>query len=281
MSLRRPSRLVGALCAGAGVVALTAVGAAEPPAASAPTPAASSQAPRTKPAVGAEQGPAWATLKPAQRSALKPLERDWSGIDGLRKRKWLEIAERYPSMSPEDQARLQTRMAEWAALTPLERGQVRLNYQEAKQAPAQNRQASWDAYQALAPEQRRELADRAAPMATSASRAGPNATKTATAAAQAPSRTFDGPQPKSNTVPNPALAALPKPVAPTVVQVQPGATTTLISKQPAPPAHQPTGMPKIAATPEFVDEKTLLPQTGAQSTAAGRPTAASAPSARP
>lgn len=272
MKARRANRFAGILCAGAGVVALTAADAAGPSAASGAAPAtASSPAARAKTPAGGEQGPAWATLKPAQQNALKPLERDWASIDALRKRKWLEIAERYPSMSRDDQVKLQTRMAEWARLTPLERGQVRLNYQEAKQVPPQSRQASWEAYQALPPEQRRELAHRAAPTA-STSRASPAALNTATA------------QAKSNTVPNPSLATPPKPVAPTVVQVQPGATTTLISKKPTPPVHQPTGMPKIAATPEFVDEKTLLPQAGAQSTATPRGAAAAAStssSARP
>jgi hypothetical protein len=169
-------------------------------------------------------------------------------------------------------------MAEWAKMSPLERGQVRLNFQQAKQAPAKERQASWEAYQALEPEQRRELADRAAPAATKASRPIEAAAKSPPVAR--PDRLGpDVPQTKSNTVPDPALAARPKPVAPTVVQARPGVSTTLISKPSAPPAHQPSGLPKIAATPEFVDKKTLLPQTGAQS--AARPAAASAPAARP
>jgi len=70
-----------------------------------------------------------------------------------------------------------------------------------------------------------------------------------------------------------------KRVAPTVVHVGPGAKTTLVTRQPAPPAHQQAGMPKIAATPGFVDRNTLLPQRGAQS--AGVRTSASAPANRP
>jgi hypothetical protein len=85
---------------------------------------------------------------------------------------------------------------------------------------------------------------------------------------------------KRNIVANPSLPAAPvKPVAPTVVQAAPGATTTLVTRQPAPPSHQQAGMPKIAATPGFVDRNTLLPQRGAQS--AGVRTAASAPTSRP
>ena len=123
-------------------IAFTILGAAAPWAHAQPKPAASSASARTVAPASAEQGPAWATLKPAQREALKPLERDWPGIDGQRKQKWLDIAERFPAMHAEDQARMQARMAEWAKLTPSERGQVRLNYQEAKQVPAGNRQAS-------------------------------------------------------------------------------------------------------------------------------------------
>src|SRR5204862_3080770 len=80
-------------------------------------------------------------------------------------------------------------------------------------------------------------------------------------------RSVERPQLKSNIVPNPAFAAPPKAVGPTVVQAQPGATTTLMSRRPVPPAHQQTGLPKIAATPGFVDKSTLLPQRGPQGAA--------------
>jgi hypothetical protein len=225
------------------------------------------------------QGPAWSALKPAQREALEPLERDWPGIDGLRKRKWLEIAERYPHLPAQDRALLQARMAEWSRLTPMQRGQARLNFEEAKQAPAQDRLASWEAYQTLSLEQRRALADRAAPAASASSRQDRTAQKAASAGPP-DKRSRETLQTKSNTVPDRELAAPPKPVGPSVVQARPGATTTLISRPPAPPAHLQTGMPKIAATPEYVDRATLLPQRGAQQ-AVPRTVAASAPAARP
>jgi len=170
-------------------------------------------------------------------------------------------------MPDDERNRIQARMTEWAAMSPQQRGQVRLNFQEAKQvAPAADRRAQWEAYQALPAEQKRQLAARAVPPAPSAaSRAGNGTPRADRNAAQA----------KSNIVPNPAFAAPPKPVGPTVVQARPGATTTLISKVPAPPKHQQTGLPKIAATPEFVDKNTLLPQRGPQG-AATRSAAASA-----
>ncbi|WP_280155590.1 DUF3106 domain-containing protein [Piscinibacter sp. XHJ-5] len=213
------------------------------------------------PAKRAEVGPRWSELTPGQRSALKPLERDWASIEGDRKQKWLDIAARMPSMPPAERERVQARMNEWARLSPQQRGQARMAYQEAKQVAPQDRQARWEAYQALSAEQKRQLQAQAA-------RPVPPATPKPQV--PAPPRTndrADRPQAKSNIVPNPAFAAPPKAVAPTVVQAQPGATTNLMSKRPVPPAHQQTGLPKIAATPGFVDKTTLLPQRGPQGAA--------------
>lgn len=217
--------------------------------------AAGPTAPATKPAqkAAAEEGLRWQELKPAQQSVLKPLERDWSGIDAQRKQKWLELSARFPRMSPDEQSRVQARMTEWARMTPQERGQARLNYQEAKQLPLQDRQARWESYQSLTPEQKRQLAARAAPASA------PGVPSVAASAG--------APQAKSNIVPNPAFAMPPKQVAPTVTRAGPGATTTLMSKRPTPPSHQQTGQPKIAATPEFVNKATLQPQRGPQAAA--------------
>jgi Protein of unknown function (DUF3106) len=210
-------------------------------------------------------GPPWASLSPEQRSALAPLKDDWSSIDAPRKAKWLDLAGRYPKMPPSEQKRMQARMTEWARLSPQERAQARLNFQQAKQLPNQERQDQWSAYQALPESERKALASRA------------KATQKAGEPAAKPTPEQSS---KRNIVANPSLSAAPvKPVAPTVVQAAPGATTTLVTRQPAPPAHQQAGMPKIAATPGFVDRNTLLPQRGAQS--AGVRTSASAPAGRP
>jgi Protein of unknown function (DUF3106) len=227
----------------------------------------------TKPAV--EEGARWQDLRPGQQLALKPLERDWAGIDLPRKQKWLELSVRFPRLSAEEQSRVQARMAEWAKLTPQQRGQARINFQEAKRLPAQDRQARWESYQALSPEQKKQLAARAMPASSPAVTSSVSDTSRKPAAssplpmraerADKPAR--EVPQAKSNIVPNPAFAAQPKQIAPTVVQAGPGATTTLISKRPTPPSHQQTGLPKIAATPEFVDKATLLPQRGPQAAA--------------
>ena len=207
-------------------------------------------------------GPAWSSLTPAQQHALRPLERDWGGIDAPRRRKWLEISERFATLPPAEQARVQSRMGEWAKLTPKERAEARLNFKEAQQVAPQDRKSQWEAYKALPPDQRKQLAERAehkpAPVKGNSKPDG------------------EPSEAKSSIVPNTAYAARPKAVAPTVAQAQPGATTNLISKRPTPPAHQQTGLPKIATAPGLVDSATLLPKRGPQA-AATRSVPASAP----
>jgi hypothetical protein len=219
--------------------------------------AADGARPPGAPAPAREEGVRWQSLTPAQREALKPLERDWPSIEAPRKQKWLALAARYHTLPPEERARIQERMSEWAKLTPAERGQARLRFEEARQVPATDRSARWHEYQALPPEERAQFAARAASSTASADGAA--------RAGRATSR--DSKEAKSNLVPNPALAQAPKPVAPTLVQAAPGATTTLITRQPTPPPHQQSGMPKIAATPEFVHRSTLLPKRGPQAAA--------------
>ena len=222
--------------------------------------AADGARPPSAPAPVREEGVRWQSLTPAQREALKPLERDWPSIEATRKQKWLALAARYHSLPPDERARIQERMSEWAKLTPTERGQARLRFEEARQVPATDRSARWHEYQALPPEERERFAARAARAASS--------TGSADAAARAGKpANRDSKEAKSNLVPNPALAQAPKPVAPTLVQVAPGAPTTLITRQPTPPPHQQSGMPKIAATPEFVHRSTLLPKRGPQAAA--------------
>jgi len=219
-----------------------------------------------------EEGVRWSALTPPQREALAPLERDWPGIDAPRKQKWIALAGRFNTLSPEERARINARMVEWAKLTPAERGQARLRFEEARQLPAPDRSERWRAYQALPPEERQQLAARAA---TAASAPRDAASKPAKAGR-------DSKEAKFNVVPNPALAQPPRPVAPTMVQAAPGATTTIITRRPTPPPHQQSGMPKIATTPEFVNRSTLLPKRGPQAAAVGSaPTAAHLPTARP
>lgn len=250
---RRALPLESARRAALRILACAALAACAAPAvAQAPRPpgTASAAAPR-------EDGVRWQALTPAQREALAPLERDWPGIDAPRKQKWIALAARFKTLSPDERARITARMAEWAKLTPAERGQARLRFEEARQLPVPDRSERWRAYQALPPEQRQQLAARAASAASAPREAASKPAKVGR----------DSKEAKFNVVPNPALSQAPRPVAPTLVQAAPGATTTSITRRPAPPAHQQSGMPKIATTPEFVNRSTLLPRRGPQAAA--------------
>jgi hypothetical protein len=216
-----------------------------------------------------EVGPKWSSLSPSQHDALKPLEQDWSTIDTDRKQKWLEIAAQFPSMSVDERQRVQTRMTEWAKLTPEQRGAVRFQFKQAKELAPTNRQARWDAYQALPEDQKKELASRASTPASQAESAR------RIRALRAESASEPGVQSKSNVVVPADPGRTSKPVGPAVVQAPKGATTSLISNKPAPPAHQQEGLPKITASPSFVNPSTLLPQRGPQAAAVIVPGASS------
>jgi len=226
---------------------------------------------KTEPAAAAPAGgPAWNELKPAQQTALQPLADHWAGIDANRKAKWLEVARRFATMTPAERQRTQARMAAWAALTPVERGRARQNFQELRSLRADDRQALWEAYNALPPETKRELAQRAKPGASAAARPADNAASTAIAG--------------KRVAPLGQAQVTVRPVTPTVLQAKPGASTTLVTKSaPTPPAHHQPGLPKIAATEGFVNPSTLLPSRGPQgaATLAPLPATGRAPAARP
>ncbi|WP_377701225.1 DUF3106 domain-containing protein [Pseudoduganella sp. UC29_71] len=74
------------------------------------------------------QKPLWKDLTPAQQRALEPLSGEWNKLEGLRKQKWLEIANRFASMKPDEQQRVHERMRDWLRLTPEQRRQVRENF---------------------------------------------------------------------------------------------------------------------------------------------------------
>lgn len=216
------------------------------------------------------RSPGWNGLSIAQKQALAPLQRDWATLDEQRKEKWLEVAARFPAMSADERARVRERMTEWARLTPSERARARLQFQEAQQLPAAERQARWQAYQSLSPEERSKLAQRAKPVIKAASAPDNPPRVAATPAASSGKR---------NIVQATALPPS-RAVSPTVVQAKPGATTTSMATKVTPPAHHQTGLPKIAATPGFVDSATLLPKRGPQG-AAVRSAATSSSASQP
>jgi hypothetical protein len=191
---------------------------------------------------------------------LQPLQREWASIEPPRKQKWLELASRFPALPEAERQRVQERMADWARMTPAQRGQARLQFQESRQFSPQDRQARWEAYKALPDDERRALAQKAKPVQKAPA---PEVRASGVTEKHAPSRA--------------QAVAVAKPVAPTLVQAKPGASTSLITSKPAAPPASHAGLPKLAGTQGLVNPKTLLPQRVAQGAAvqaAGLPASA-------
>lgn len=112
-------------------------------------------------------GVSWAELTPEQRQALAPLASSWNGINEQQKRKWLEISKNYRTLTSDEQAKLNSRMNEWVALSPQQRAQARLNFGKtkelARELTPEEKKAQWEAYQALSPEEKEKLAGKASP----------------------------------------------------------------------------------------------------------------------
>jgi Protein of unknown function (DUF3106) len=217
-----------------------------------------------------DRSPTWASLTPVQQQALAPLQRDWAGIDQSRKQKWLVIASRFPTLPADERKRVQERMTEWTHMTPAQRNSARLQFNEARQVSAEERQAKWQAYQALPEAERQSLAQRAKPVVKTV--AGAPAPVVAGAGSNGKTGDLSRANPadgttKRNVVQAPVGDQV-KPVAPVVVQAKPGATTSNMSTRLPRPSHSQPGTPKIAATPGYVDRATLLPKRGAQGAAA-------------
>ena len=212
----------------------------------------------------ADQSPRWRDLKSRTQKSLKPLEDIWSGISTDQKLKWIEIAQLMPAMSDDEQARVQLRMSEWVMLGPEERSQTRVNFQQAKRLPLEQRQTQWQTYLALSEEERRILASRKVLPAEVTKKQQPTKAGAAASHSRSAKAAAPGGQKKSKITPNPAFSLPPTPVAPTLVHPSYGATTTLLTKANSPPPHQQVGLPKIISSSRFIDPKTLLPRRGPQ-----------------
>jgi hypothetical protein len=110
----------------------------------------SAVAAQSKPEAKKVAKPAWTELTPAQQQVLAPVQGEWEQLDTTRRKKWVSIADRYPTMKPAEQERLQKRMHEWAKLSPAERRAAREKYQTLKKQPPQKRdevKRRWQEYE--------------------------------------------------------------------------------------------------------------------------------------
>lgn len=109
----------------------------------------------------AQTKPAWKDLTAAQKQALQPLAPHWDRLGEERKLKWLVISKNYPTLSPDEQAKVHRRMSKWVTLSQQERTQARQNFKQIKTLTPEQKAIQWEAYQALSPDERRKLADQA------------------------------------------------------------------------------------------------------------------------
>ena len=144
-----------ALAQGVAATPLLAQSSAKPP--NSGTPATNSRA------LKISAKPAWQDLTPSQKLSLKPLAANWNTLGEGQKRKWIAIAANYPGLAPTEQAKLHSRMTEWVSLSPQQRTQARFNFAESKQLTSSQKAATWEAYQALSPEEKQKLAISAPP----------------------------------------------------------------------------------------------------------------------
>lgn len=154
--------------------------------------------------------PVWQELTADQRKVLAPLSGEWDRLESWRRQKWLGIAQRYPALGAEEQARVQRRMVDWVKLSPDERKIAREKYKSLQKAPQEHKEVfkqKWNEYKQLPEEEKQRLKEAAA-------KAKPL------------------PKPGGMVAPNPALVA-PPPVAP-----PPAVDTPPITAQPTAAAPQ-------------------------------------------
>lgn len=103
---------------------------------------------------------AWSELTQEQKTILAPLSNDWEALDAPRKKKWIGIAKRYPSMSEAEQEKVRRRMQDWAKLSPEQRRTAREGFKNISKLPPEKKQSlrdKWEEYQQLPEEEREKL----------------------------------------------------------------------------------------------------------------------------
>jgi hypothetical protein len=213
--------------------------------------------PAPKPAPAKITRPTLNELNPAQRAALEPLAAEWNTMEAPRKQKWLEIANRFARMKPDEQQRMHEKMREWMRLTPEQRRTARETYTRTKKLDAATKVTEWDKYQQLPEEQKKALAEKAASKKVQvAALPSPSQAKIktvepikkkATSGASAPLQ-----KPAATTVLKPAQA--PATQTPAAQNGQPAAAPAATTQAAPPPVQQPAQPPVATPTPPPVNQ---------------------------
>lgn len=220
------------------IVAMALFGWAALAGAQSAAPAALPAQPPGKQAVAptAIEKPLWKDLTAVQQRALEPLVGEWNKLDSLRKLKWLEIANRFASMKPDEQQRVHERMREWVRLTPEQRRQVRESFARTQKITPGQKSAQWEQYQQLPEEKKKELADK-----------------------PAKKQVANPPTPTQSKIPTVAPVKS-KPPAHPGAATAPGATGS------APPATSPSGSAPAGVQPAPAAASAVVPAAGTPTT---------------
>jgi hypothetical protein len=114
-------------------------------------------------AVAPVQAQPFAELSPQERSVLQPLSGEWDAMSATRKKKWRELADRYPKLSADEQQRISARMQGWSRMSPDDRRAARDQFrdiqgpQNAKPEAREQLKKQWQQYRSLPVEERQRL----------------------------------------------------------------------------------------------------------------------------
>ncbi len=110
-----------------------------------------------QPAQKAQTSGNWKQLKSHEKKALAPLAARWGELTETQRSKWLAIAQHFDQLTPAEQQVMQTRMAEWVALNPVQRNQARLHFNTVQSLSKDEKKSRWDEYKNLSEAEKRKL----------------------------------------------------------------------------------------------------------------------------
>ncbi len=118
-------------------------------------PAAAKPAARKPATVKPEpKAPNWQQLTPQQKQLFAELATQWDQQPDRLRNNLIKVANKYPKMKPDEQARVRRRITHWASLTPEQRQAARERYKQIKKQPPEKQKEvkkKWEKFQAQQP----------------------------------------------------------------------------------------------------------------------------------
>jgi hypothetical protein len=74
-------------------------------------------------------------LSPEERRVLGPVRENWSNLPGYQQQRLISSARRYPSLQPIQKERFDSRVKDWAAMTPEQRSAARETFEGLRRLP--------------------------------------------------------------------------------------------------------------------------------------------------